>query len=209
MNERLSEYNAALRDKSALEIVNWGISRANNQAMVSTSFGPLEAVVLHLCTRVQPHIPVLWIDHGYNRPATYRHVEKLRETLDLNLKIYVPRLTAAYRDAIYGPVPNIDNEAELKKFSEMMKLEPFNRGMNELSPVVWFTSLRRVQNQFREKLDIVSEDKIYGTIKLNPVFYWTDADMEAYLVQHDLPNEWDYFDPAKAEQKRECGLHVR
>ncbi|SES86275.1 phosphoadenosine phosphosulfate reductase [Nitrosomonas marina] len=33
--------------------------------------------------------------------------------------------------------------------------------------------------------------------------------MEAYLVQHGLPNEWDYFDPAKAEQKRECGLHVR
>lgn len=209
MNEQLSEYNAVLRNKSALEIVNWGISRANNRAMVSTSFGPLEAVVFHLCTRVQPDIPVLWIDHGYNRPATYRHAEKLRETLNLNLKIYVPRLTAAYRDAIYGPVPSIDDEAELMKFSEMMKLEPFNRGMNELAPTVWFTSLRRVQNQFREKMGIVSEDNIYGTIKLNPVFYWTDADMEAYLVQHGLPNEWDYFDPAKAEQKRECGLHVR
>ncbi|SES86318.1 phosphoadenosine phosphosulfate reductase [Nitrosomonas marina] len=170
MNEHQSEYNAVLRNKSALEIVNWGISRANNRAMVSTSFGPLEAVVLHLCTRVQPDIPVLWIDHGYNRPATYRHAEKLRETLNLNLKIYVPRLTAAYRDAIYGPVPSIDDEAELMKFSEMMKLEPFNRGMNELAPTVWFTSLRRVQNQFREKLDIVSEDNIYGTIKLNPVF---------------------------------------
>jgi len=40
------------------------------------------------------------------------------------------------------------------------------------------------------------------------VFYWSDAEMEAYLRQHDLPNEWDYFDPAKADEKRECGLHA-
>jgi phosphoadenosine phosphosulfate reductase len=40
------------------------------------------------------------------------------------------------------------------------------------------------------------------------VFYWSDADMEAYLKQHHLPNEWDYFDPAKADEKRECGLHA-
>ena len=32
--------------------------------------------------------------------------------------------------------------------------------------------------------------------------------MEAYLRDHRLPNEWDYFDPAKADEKRECGLHA-
>ncbi|MEK7844683.1 MAG: phosphoadenosine phosphosulfate reductase family protein, partial [Pseudomonadota bacterium] len=47
---------------------------------------------------MQPDIPVLWVDHGYNRPATYRYAEKLRDTLHLNLKIYLPRITAAYRD---------------------------------------------------------------------------------------------------------------
>ena len=32
--------------------------------------------------------------------------------------------------------------------------------------------------------------------------------MDAYLAGHQLPNEWDYFDPAKADEKRECGLHA-
>jgi phosphoadenosine phosphosulfate reductase len=32
--------------------------------------------------------------------------------------------------------------------------------------------------------------------------------MDAYLAKHGLPNEWDYFDPAKADEKRECGLHA-
>ncbi len=208
-NNQIAEYNAALRNKPALEIVRWGIARANGHAVVSTNFRPFEAVILHLCIQVQPDIPVLWVDHGYNRPATYKYAEKLRDILNLNLKIYLPKLTAAHRDAIYGSIPSIDDEDELKKFSAMMKLEPFQRGMKELTPTVWFTALRKVQNPSRAQLDILSKDEIYGTIKISPVFYWTDADMEIYLKQHSLPNEWDYFDPAKADEKRECGIHIK
>ena len=208
-NNQIAEYNAALRNKPALEIVRWGIARANGRAVVSTNFRPFEAVILHLCIQVQPDIPVLWVDHGYNRPATYQYAEKLRDILHLNLKIYLPRITAAYRDAIYGPIPGIDDETGLMKFSAMMKLEPFERGMKELAPTVWITALRKVQNPDRAGMDILSEDKIYDTIKINPVFYWTDAGMEAYLKQHSLPNEWDYFDPAKADEKRECGIHAK
>jgi phosphoadenosine phosphosulfate reductase len=65
-----------------------------------------------------------------------------------------------------------------------------------------------VQNPERAGLDIVVEDGNFNTVKVSPVFYWSDADMEHYLTQHNLPNEWDYFDPAKADEKRECGLHA-
>ncbi len=208
-NNQAIENNVELQNKSALEIVRWGIARANGHAVVTTNFRPFEAVVLHLCVQVQPDIPVLWVDHGYNRPATYRYAQKLRDLLHLNLRIYSPKMTAAHREAIYGTVPTIDDEAELEKFSVMMKLEPFQRGMRELAPTVWFTSLRKVQNAYRAGLDILSEDNTYGTLKISPVFNWTDADMETYLKQHDLPNEWDYFDPAKADEKRECGIHVK
>jgi phosphoadenosine phosphosulfate reductase len=89
-----------------------------------------------------------------------------------------------------------------------MKLEPFQRGMQELAPTVWLTALRKVQNPNRAGLDIVSEDKNFHSLKVSPLFYWSDADMEKYLGRHNLPNEWDYFDPAKADEKRECGLHA-
>ncbi|MGV8711459.1 MAG: phosphoadenosine phosphosulfate reductase domain-containing protein [Nitrosomonas sp.] len=209
MNESdIAANNLQLRNKSALEVVQWGISQCKGNALVTTNFRPFEAVVLHLCTQVQPDLPVLWVDHGYNRPATYRYAQKLRDRLHLNLKIFSPEITAAHYDAIYGAIPTLENEAELKRFSSIMKLEPFQRGMKELAPAAWFTSLRKVQNEFRAGLDILSEDKVNGSLKISPVFYWTDADMEAYLTQHDLPNEWDYFDPAKADEKRECGIHV-
>jgi phosphoadenosine phosphosulfate reductase len=206
--EQLTQINAELRSKSPLDVVRWAIAQANGRAIVSTNFRPYEAVVLHLVTQVQPDIPVLWVDHGYNRPATYQHAEQLRERLKLNIKPYLPKMTVAHRDAIHGPIPTTEDEEGLKKFSAVMKLEPFQRGMKELAPTVWITALRKVQNPNRAGLDIVSDDANFGSLKVSPVFYWSDAEMEAYLKEHNLPNEWDYFDPAKADEKRECGLHA-
>jgi phosphoadenosine phosphosulfate reductase len=206
--EQIKNANAGLRSKSPLGIVKWAIAQADGRAIVSTNFSPYEAVLLHLAAQVQPDIPVLWVDHGYNRPATYKHAEQLKKLLNLNIKAFVPKITAAHRDAVYGEVPTTADEAGLKQFSALMKLEPFQRGMKELVPTVWLTALRKVQNPNRSELDIVSEDKNFNSLKVSPVFYWSDADMENYLKQHNLPNEWDYFDPAKADDKRECGLHA-
>ena len=204
----ITRWNAELRVKSPLDVVRWALGQAQGGALVSTNFRPYEAAILHVAVQAQPGIPVLWVDHGYNRPATYKHAEELRARLKLNLKPYLPRITPAHRDAIYGPIPTTEDEEGLKKFSALMKLEPFQRGMKELAPKVWITALRKVQNPNRAGLDIVSLDENFGALKVSPFFYFSDDEMEAYLAQHQLPNEWDYFDPAKADEKRECGLHA-
>ena len=204
----IAQANAELGPRSPREIARWAIARAGGRAIVSTNFRPFEAVILHLCVGVQPDIPVLWVDHGYNRPATYRHAEELRARLGLNLKAYLPRLSAANRDAIHGPLPAIEDEEGLRRFSATMKLEPFHRALRELAPTVWITALRREQSPGRAELDIVTREAGTSLLKVNPVFYWNDADMEGYLRAHDLPNEWDYFDPAKGAETRECGLHA-
>ena len=206
--DQIAKWNAELRHLSPLEITRWAVSQADGRAIVSTNFRPYEAVILHLAVQAQPRIPVLWVDHGYNRPATYRHAEELRSLLGLEIRAYLPRISAAHRDAVYGPIPSIDDEEGLKEFSALMKLEPFQRGMKEMAPRVWITALRKVQNPNRAELDIVSLDSNFGTLKVSPVFYLSDADLEQYLENHNLPNEWDYFDPAKADEKRECGLHA-
>ena len=59
-----------------------------------------------------------------------------------------------------------------------MKLEPFQRGMKELAPLVWITALRKSQNPNRAGLDIVSLDENFGTLKVSPLFYATDDDLE-------------------------------
>jgi phosphoadenosine phosphosulfate reductase len=205
---QIATANARLRSQSPLDIIRWAVALAPGRAIVSTNFRPYEAVILHLVVQVEPEIPVLWVDHGYNRSATYRHAELLRALFNLNLKPYLPRLSAAHRDSLHGPIPDPTDEEKLQRFSAQMKLEPFQRGLRELAPLVWITALRQSQNPHRAGLDIVSQDENFGALKVSPLFLWNDADLEHYLSEHRLPNEWDYFDPAKADAKRECGLHA-
>jgi phosphoadenosine phosphosulfate reductase len=80
--------------------------------------------------------------------------------------------------------------------------------MKELAPIVWILALRKSQNENRAQFEIVSYDETFNCLKVNPVLNMTDEELENYLKQNNLPNEWDYFDPAKADEKRECGLHA-
>jgi hypothetical protein len=79
------------------------------------------------------------------------HAEEVKKLLKLNIKAYMPKLTAAHYDAVFGgmPEPTPENEERIKAFSTAMKLEPFQRGMKELAPTVWLTALRKVQNPNR------------------------------------------------------------
>lgn len=199
--------NAELAHASPEDILRWAQTASGGNMMISTNFRPYEAVLLHLATRIQPDIPVLWVDHGYNTPHTYRCAEQTIAKLNLNVHLYIPRRTAAHRDALYGGIPAIDDEAAHTAFTEEVKLEPFRRGLATLKPKVWLTALRRVQNPHRETMDIVSRTPD-GLLKVCPILDWTDADMQAYTEQHALPNEFNYYDPTKVLEKRECGLHL-
>jgi len=54
--------------------------------------------------------------------------------------------------------------------------------MRELAPTAWLTALRKVQNPNRAGSQTsFPRTRIFNTLKVNPVFYWSDADMENYL----------------------------
>jgi phosphoadenosine phosphosulfate reductase len=203
----LEAVNRELYDKEPLEIISWAVDWARGNAMVSTNFRPHSAVMLHLTTRVKPDIPVLWVDTGYNTPATYRFAEKLINLLDLRVRRYIPERTAAHRDALNHGIPSLDHPEKHEEFTREVKLEPFQRGLRELNPDVWFAGLRKVQTSFRRTLDVVSA-RADGILKVNPILRFTDQDMKDYLQAHRLPDEHDYYDPTKVLEHRECGLHT-
>jgi phosphoadenosine phosphosulfate reductase len=157
-----------------------------------------------------PETEVLWVDHGANLPETYRFAAATFDRLGIQVTPYIPRMTAEHWKALNGGnLPAPDEVARVEDFSRIMKLEPFERGMRELAPAVWFTALRREQNPQRAaSLQPVMWDDKFQTLKINPILDWTKAELEAYLAEHDLPNENTYYDPAKGDEKHECGLHA-
>ena len=201
---QIRDWNQKLKGATPEEIVSFALQRAE-RPLVTTNFRPYEVNILHAVTQVSAEIKVIWCDTGYNTPQTYKHAEDLIESLSLNIKLYVPKQTAAHRDALMG-IPQIDDPIH-KTFTEQVKLEPFKRAMAEHQPDVWFTNLRKGQTALRDSLDIFSLGGD-GVLKVSPFYHWSDAQLDAYLKEHELPNEHKYFDPTKVLENRECGLHT-
>ncbi len=197
LNETFKEASPSSIIKKAFEL--------NKKAVVTTNFRPYEAAILHAVSQVKSDIPVVWCDTGYNTPQTYKHAEQVIADLGLNVFLYVPKQTSAHRDVVLG-IPSVD-APEHALFTEQVKLEPFKRAMDEHKPNVWFTNLRQGQTAFRNSIGIFSLSKD-GVLKVSPFYYWSDEKLDAYLSEHKLPNEFKYFDPTKALENRECGLHA-
>ncbi|WP_103866087.1 phosphoadenosine phosphosulfate reductase family protein [Aquimarina sp. I32.4] len=204
IKENIASLNDELRKKTPIDIARWAMSNAKNP-VVTTNFRPYEASILHVCSRTLPDIPVIWCDSGYNTSNTYRHAEEVIDLLKLNIQLYVPKQTAAHRDVVLG-IPDIDDPKHAV-FTEQVKLEPFKRAMAEFKPDVWFTNLRQGQTSLRNSLDILSFSKD-GVLKVSPFYYYADQGLDVYLEEHQLPNEFTYFDPTKVLENRECGLHI-
>lgn len=207
-NEKALDLDAINRDlgHSAEELVRWALS-LDKKAICTTNFRPFEAVILHMVTQVQPDIPIVWMDNGYNTEATYRFVDEVKKRLGLNLITYLPKRSRAHREAVDGPTPALDDPRH-EAFTEEVKLEPFTRALRETSPGVWFTALRASDTAVRATMEPVSINQD-GLIKVAPLLHWSSKDLYEYLQAHDLPNEFDYVDPTKGEENRECGLHLQ
>ncbi len=202
--KELESLNKHLKEILPSELVPWIINNCSNP-VVTTNFRPYEAAILHACSSFDPGIKVIWCDTGYNTPQTYLHAKKVIDLLDLNVKLYIPKETVAYRDAMFGGIPLVDNPRH-EEFTRQVKLEPFRRAMTEHKPDVWFTNLRKGQTAFRDSIDILSYSND-GILKVSPFYHWSDEALDEYLKEHKLPNEFKYFDPTKVEDNRECGLH--
>lgn len=195
--------NKELETQNPIDIIKWALAQAE-RPVITTNFRPYEVAILHAVCSVKAEIPVIWCDTGYNTPNTYRHADDITSRLKLNIDMYVPKQSSAYRDAIMG-IPTIDDQRH-SLFTEQVKLEPFFRAMKVHNPDVWFTNLRKGQTAHRDNLDILSLSAD-GILKVSPFYHWSDVDLDNYLEAHNLPNEHTYFDPTKVLENRECGLH--
>ena len=202
----LNAVNQSLRNASPSEIIRWAVAQ-KKKIISTTSFGKNAAVMLHMAQAEAPGLPVIWVDTGYNLRDTYVVAERLIKSLDLNMQIFSPQVTSERRNSIMGGIPTIEDIEQHEEFTRQVKLEPFNRAIEALQPEIWLTGIRQQETDHRKTLDIVSIDG-RGIVKVAPIFYWDDDQVESYMNEHSLISCRHYFDPTKVHDGRECGLHT-
>ena len=205
LNIDIAFWNDVLRDEAPEKIINWALQLTENR-IVTTSFGVYSSILLSTMSRLDPGIKVVWCDTLFNTPETYAHAKNLMEKLNLNVETYRALMSKSEVERQIG-LPTLEDD-NFEQFSEVVKLEPFRRALNETKPDLWFTNIRVRQTEYRNRKDILSWSKD-GILKVSPFYYWTDADLDVYLKSKNLPKNTTYFDPVKALQNRECGIHLQ
>lgn len=205
LNINLEQLNKELKYKTPEEIIEWALSLTQKR-IVTTSFGVYSAVLLSTFQKKDKDINVIWCDTGFNMSETYGHANYLIKKFNLNINVYSPLMKKTTIQSLYG-LPTIDNPKH-KEFSEIVKLEPFRRALKDHQPEVWFTNIRVRQTELRNSKDILSYSSD-GILKVSPFYYWTDEELDGYLLKNNLPKNKKYFDPTKVLNNRECGLHLQ
>ena len=133
--------------------------------------------------------------------------EELIQKLGLNIHVYNPVMSPSRREAVYGANFCVPDNPQFEDFKYQVKLEPFQRALEDLQPEIWISGIRKEETKFRQKLGIVAMDT-RGILKVSPLFNWTEDDISEYMMKYSLPNCRHYFDPTKVDSQTECGLHL-
>ncbi len=188
---------------------------------VTSSFQAECVVLVHMLRKLEPRIPVLFLDTVHHFGETLRYRDELSSRWGLNLIT----LRAA------EPSPGLWREST-SACCARHKVEPLFAALEGYD--VWFTGLRRQQSASRANLAELEPFTLpSGKVlrKVSPLADWTTKAVWDYAREHDIPllplYDQGYtsigcepctslpLDPGNdrsgrwAGQKLECGIHIQ
>lgn len=201
-------------------------------ALIS-SFGADSAVLIDLVAKIEPFIPVLFLETGKHFKATLDYVDTLERHYNLtDLRRLQPR-----EDLLQNSDPDGKLwKTQVNRCCWLRKVEPLQRVLQSGEFEAVITGRKRYQTQARNDIDNVElfDD---GVFRVNPLCTWTKDDVkqamvDRELIQHPLvakgyrsigcepctrmvkPGEddrsgrWAHTVDMGGSQKQECGIHT-
>ncbi|MEY2474302.1 MAG: phosphoadenosine phosphosulfate reductase [Actinomycetota bacterium] len=211
----LADISKSFETASPSKIIRWAVDNFAPHLCLTASM--TDAVLVDLAWKVYEPIEVVFIDTGYHFPETLETVEKVRRKYGLNLRMMT--------------VPTHDEDlwkVDPENCCSAVKVGQLDRAL--AGKEAWMSGLRRDEAETRLNAPIVARD-LRGLIKVNPLANWTQADVDGYIKDHDVPVNpltaqgypsigcWpctkpvaDGEDPRSGRwagtDKTECGLHL-
>jgi len=175
-----AEANARLETASAAHLADWAIATFGKRLIVAASMQ--DTILPHLFGTRLEGVDTLFLETGYHFAETLATRDEAALRLPITVVNALPRQTVAEQDAEFGPRLH-DRDPVL--CCAMRKVEPLGRALAGYD--AWVTGLRRADAATRADAPVIAWDAKHGLVKINPLALWSDAQVEAYQVEHDLP----------------------
>ena len=165
------------------ELLHYYIKKKfKNRIMITSSFGAESIVILHLCSRIEPNIPILFLNTGKLFTITLTYLNKVKKLLKLtNIKIYEP----SKQDLQIHDPKGLLHKTNVSLCCNIRKVEPLKIALKEGDYKAWINGRKRFHGKDREKLKKV--EYIDGICKINPLADWTFEKLTNYCDYYKLP----------------------
>ncbi|MDZ8183844.1 MAG: phosphoadenosine phosphosulfate reductase [Nostoc sp. ChiSLP02] len=226
----LEKLNQEFETATPKEILAWSVENIPTGLVQTSAFNVDDMVITHiLYSELKFPVPVIFLDTLYHFDETLELVAKAKEIYNLDLQTYKTleadspaAFEAKFGDALW--------HKDILKFHDITKIEPLQRGLDELNSVAWITGRRRDQAVTRANMPIFELDG-KGRLKVNPIATWTRKDSWLYVAEHGViynplhdqgyPSIGDKPITTKVKEgederagrwrgsdKTECGIHI-
>lgn len=202
-------------------------------AVLATSYGAEDMVLMDLIAKFAPTIGIFTLDTGRLPKETYDLMQQVKQHYQLEVDVFYPEaLSLEHFVTQNGPNAFYDSVELRKQCCGIRKVAPLNRALT--GKKAWLTGMRRSQSVTRNELPVSEWDADHGLQKFSPLTDWSNGEVWKYIRAFDVPfNElhnqgyasigcapctraitpgediragrWWWENP----ETKECGLHVK
>jgi phosphoadenosine phosphosulfate reductase len=179
-------------------LLRFAFERFGSRAAIGTSLQKSGVVLIDMASRLGLPFRAFFIDTLLNPPETYDLLREIESRYDhLHLERFEP--DAADIENMNHCVGQYAHYLARPNCCHVRKVLPLRRAQDTLD--VWIAGLRATQSEHRRKsaakVGIEPAHDRRPLLKLNPLFDWTDEDVDAYIRRHDVPYNrlYDYESP--------------
>mgnify|MGYP001233838430 FL=1 len=183
--EELKAWGASFETKLPQDVLAAAIERYGQKMVLACSFGAEDVVLVDMVHRINPAVPLFYLDTDFLFSETYATRDRIIERYQLKpahviqvKSLLTPQQQAeSHGDALWASHPD--------QCCQLRKVEPLTRVLKGYD--AWITGIRRDQAPSRANAGLIEWDEKFTLIKVNPLARWTWADVWSYIKVHEVP----------------------
>ncbi|MBL8039049.1 MAG: phosphoadenylyl-sulfate reductase [Nitrospira sp.] len=171
--------------KQPQDMLAYAIEKYQPKIVLACSFGAEDVVLVDMVHRINPAVPLFYLDTDFLFPETYATRERVIEQYELRpaqviqvKSLLTPQQQAeSYGEELWTREPD--------RCCHLRKVEPLTRVLRGYS--AWITGIRRDQAPSRVNAGLIEWDQKFELVKINPLARWTSADVWTYIKVYEVP----------------------
>jgi phosphoadenosine phosphosulfate reductase len=166
--------------EQALAALQWAGETFGDRFAITSSMA--DGLLAHLASRAIPGVHVIFLDTGFHFAETIGTRDWITGVLPVTLVNVTAPQTPAEQELSFGP-KLYERDPDL--CCEMRKVKPLAQTLSGYT--AWGSGVRRDESATRADTRLVDWDAKRGMVKVNPIAAWTQADVDAYIAEHQVP----------------------